>query len=213
LIVSAGGPTKYQGNYARGRTNGGFALDFNASDSVLVELAGVYGGGASFQGIDQNKYGVRPGIQFTMGTITLKGGADLYFESPKDSDLDGTTSKIGFGGQANIALDKLTVNVGAASGKVEQKDYVVSGATIAKTDVTTTSVIGYVVMPIGDSQKFGAGAGYTKTDKPDVNEVYGYGTYEFQLLEGAWAKLCASYAKVKDGDSDFGARLRFDYAY
>jgi hypothetical protein len=213
-IASAGGPGRYQGNYARGRTNGGMALDITASDAMLIEVGAVYGQHADFQGISQNKYGIRPGVQFTMGNITVKGGAEVYMEKPQNDGVDGSTSKIGFGGQVRATVGNITLNGGAAVGKVEQKDYVIGGATMAKTKVTTTSVIGHLTMPMGDNQKIGFGAGYTQLDKPkDVSEMYGFATYEYKLAETTWVKLCGSYAKVEDGNSDVGARVRFNYGF
>lgn len=221
-VASAGG-TWYTANNARGRNNGGLALDFNASDSLLVQIGAIYGNttytytntaGASTT-VAENKLGVRPVVKFTAGNITLTAGADIYMEDPKNSDIDGTTSKIGFGGQVTATVGSIKLNVGAASGKTEIKDYLPN---TAKWEQTVTTIKGFANIPVG-ANLLGLGAGYSTEDLADSKEVYGFATYEYKLpVEGAWLKFAVSFASATDlpggeDQTDVGGRVRLNYTF
>jgi hypothetical protein len=211
-VASAGG-TWYTANAARGRTTGGMALDFNASDNMMIEVGAVYGQGTD-QGIAANRYGVRPLVKLSVSNFTVVAGADVLMLSPKDPDVDGSTSTVGFGGMVIATLGNITVGGGAASGKTETKDYV----GIAKSDQTITTMKAWVTMPMGDN-KLGLGAGYSTEDVNDSKEMYGFAVYEIKLpVEGAWIKIAGSYASAKDvggteDRTDVGGRVRLNYTF
>jgi hypothetical protein len=216
----------YKVNNARGRDNGGIAVNFNPSDSLMVELGAIYGQGSSALSygdeavaIDINKFGFRPLVKFTAGNITVKGGADMYFETPKDQDIDGTYSEIGFGGEINAKVSNITVNVGAGSSKNKVEDYdILYGASLEE---TITTIMGFVNIPVGENL-LGFGAAMTNLDEADVNETYGFAVYELKLpVENAWLKFAVSFASATDVPTDdgtedvtdVGGRVRLNYTF
>ena len=236
IYVAGAGGTWYTANNARGRTNGGLALDFNASENLMIEIGAIYGNTTStFALVDlanktyslanlaQNKTGVRPLVKFTSGNITAVAGADIYMESPKNTDIDGSTTKIGFGGMIIAKVSNITIGGGAASGKTEVKDYkyldTATGTVynVVNPKQTVTSMKAWVNIPVGENL-VGIGGGYTTEDLLDSKEMYGFVVYEMKLpVEGAWLKFAGSFASATDlpgGDqTDVGGRVRFAYAF
>lgn len=237
IYVASAGGTWYTANNARGRNNGGLALDFNASENLLVEIGAIYGNTTttfalvdlanntySLANLAQNKMGVRPLVKFTSGGITAVAGADIYMESPKNTDIDGSTSKIGFGGMIIAKVSNITIGGGAASGKTEVKDYkYLDAATgtvynVVNPKQTVTSMKMWVNIPVGGNV-VGLGGGYTTEDLLDSKEMYGFAVYEYNKLpvEGASLKFAVSFASATDlpgGDvTDVGGRVRLNYTF
>jgi hypothetical protein len=222
-IASAGGPGRYETNYARGRNNGGFSLNFTPSETMKVEVAGIYGNdSASYVASDgttasaaQNKIGVRPAVIISLSNLTIKAGADFLTQQFANEDIDGKTTKFGFGGQVKVQLGESVLGLNVSNGKVKDEDYY--GMTGSE-DQTTTSFWGFYTMPVG-ANKLGLGAGYTTEDANDTTEIAGFACYEWKLpVEGAWLKFAASYAAadmkdVGDDQTDIGGRVRLNYTF
>lgn len=230
-VASAGGQW-YTANNARGRNNGGMALTFNVMEGMMFQVGAIYGnktskfsfpGTTSTVSLAENKFGVRPLIKYSTKDFTVVAGLDYYGEAPQNKDIDGSTTKIGFGGQVTGSFSGIKINVGAASGTTQDKDYTVAVKdsttgvttiyTVDDTKETITTIKGYANIPVG-TNLIGLGVGYSSAKEADVKETYGFACYEMKLpVEGAWLKFAASYAKVKDGDSDVGGRVRLNYTF
>ncbi|HEY5957840.1 MAG TPA: hypothetical protein VIV60_14860 [Polyangiaceae bacterium] len=116
------GPTLYWLDQTRGYKNeaGQFALHAYPFDVLKFELAGVYG-----QDSNQNNYGLRPVVDFSVGGFQAIGGYEYLRQVPQTD------------------ADKVEMKLQGAAGKLQYRFPVVTaGANVAYVDVDATDIQG-----------------------------------------------------------------------
>jgi hypothetical protein len=218
IIVDApGGPGRYEANYARGRTGGPgqLALHVSPTDVFGFEAGIVYGNEG-----DDNVIGLRPVVSVTAGPVQFAAGVDMLNATPKDSDADNETSKLGYGAKVKATFGIATFGINYASGTVDGKD--ATGADLD--EETTNSMGGYCDLGIGKGT-FSLGAFYTTWEQKDNDygkeQMQYHASYSHPLpIDGAAIKFGISHANATqesatgDIDSDaMGFKVRLNYAF
>jgi hypothetical protein len=237
IVGAPGAPGRYEVNKSRGRGDIGGLFAFMPSDALKAEVDMMYSSND-----DNNIMGARPLVKFSASGLTVKAGVDYYMESPKNADAKGEVTKLGFGGNAEFAMDPITLgasvgmltdggkdavpvvdDLGIPTGEVGEVD---------KDEEKTLSVFGYAKMSMGVGT-LGVGGGMTtfEYDKASTEKsmMEFYGSFDAPLpVDGAAIKLGVSYATAKlekqgvdaDGvpiedqeNSAFGGRLRLWYEF
>jgi hypothetical protein len=212
-------PAPYRADNARGRTFGGMALGFTATDQLRFELGAVYGNTTDSDTIDGttvkaavNQIGFRPAVIFTVSNFTIKGGFDYLTYRPKNPDADGERNKVGFGGQVIGTFGKITVSGGAATFNMDGKNYV-DGA--SRDEQRTTSISGRFEV-VFNKDAMGIVVTHTTEDLYDSKETYAFLDYDYALPVKGYIKFAPSVAFGTDVNGKdvkaFGMRIRFDYA-
>jgi hypothetical protein len=239
IAEAPGAPSRYQGDYARGRLPiNNMALKFAGGFELGVIVGGLEEGtiygvttdpdtGVTTPGVIEietalNAYGVRPHYSLSTDTMTLNIAAEYLSLMPQNTDASDAQLNL-FGGSANLEFDLggtlgLSLSYGGTTGQDDAGDDLL--------DQNTLSGAVYYTMPVGEGNSLGLYGGYTalSVDKfTDDTMFEGFLSFNQQLpVEGLWIKYALSYAGASfdykdlpdpDDTSSFGGRVRFNYDF
>ncbi len=233
-------PSRYQGDYARGRNPiNNIALKFAGGFELGVIVGGLEAGtiygittdpdtGITTPGVITldtaiNAYGARPVYSLSSDSFGMNVAAEYLTFVPQNSDeSDASISRYGASGQFEGyfggSTAGLSVAYGAETGQDDAGDDLL--------DQTTLSTFLYWTMPVGEGNSFGLGGGFTAftvEDFTDDTMFETFASFNQQLpVEGLWIKYALSYAGASfdldegtdpDDTSSFGGRVRFNYDF
>jgi hypothetical protein len=194
------GPTLYWLNRTRGHHNeaGQAAIHLYPWEFLKFEVAGVYG-----QESNQNNFGVRPVVDFSVGGLQLIGGYEYLTKKPQTN------------------ADKVENELHGAAAKLQYRfPIVTAGANIAYTDVSTLDINGdkdaastYTKMSAGGFvdidfwiNSIGLGYHHTTQDneqKETTTHDQMFVSYLIQLpIDGLALKAVYGFATAEIEDSD-----------
>jgi hypothetical protein len=215
-----GGPTLYWLDQTRGYKNeaGQFAAHYYPFKVLKFELAGVYG-----QESNQNNYGVRPVVDFSVGGLQLIGGYEYLKQVPQTSADKVETKLQGVAGKLQYSFPVVTA--GASAAWVDVDSFDINGDTDSAKSYKKLSAGGFVDI---DFWKNSIGLGFHHTTQKNerdenIRHEQMFVSYLVRLpIDGVSLKAVYGFASAHIEDADaksewtnnmnsFRVRAAFDF--
>lgn len=194
------GPSLYWLDQTRGYKNesGQFAIHAYPLDVLKFELAGVYG-----QESNQNNYGLRPVVDFSVGGFQAIGGAEYLKQVPQTDADKVETSLKGAAGKLQYSFPVVTAGANFAYADVDATD--IQGITDTAKSYKKYSTGGFVDI---DFWRNSIGLGYHHTHQKNersenTRHEQMFVSYLMRLpIDGLAVKAVYGFASAKIEDAD-----------
>lgn len=204
---------RYLLNYAKDG-EGVLAFNVKMGENIALNWANAFKP-TTMHKVAVNGLGTRPMITVKAGNFTVAAGGEYMLYQPKDTDLDGKTTKLGFGGHVEMAMGNISAGIGALSGTVSEDTYVAGEAD--PEDMTTTTIIGHMeVAKLMEKDTLGLQVSYSKQE--DDKQIAGFVAYYHPMfVDGFQIRMAVSFASLEPNVGDkvnsVGGLFRLQYNY